>query len=332
MHTLYILIGSLLALFPASLFAAFETQGFTSWDASSWAFQCEATCFILLWAPSGGLLEIDAHIEGQGMIAYGYLIDNTITPIGSENLWNDISIRSELSLHPQFALLRTKPLVVLIQGKTHWVFSQLSFRNVTFSEKITLRWNEFWTLRPFGPATINLLYGPFMGGKSANNVFYTIFIIGVFLIVFFIKKEKRPLTVAILALSLWCIYDLRMSAEIMKTYTSDITSLSQSWVWFRDRWDFYQFIDFAKESLEKRWVKKDVPVSFYTDNSWPFPDSARYFLYPHALLKNAPSDTLLVYAYSDIALTASGLTLSGIFMGTGVIEPFSSSAFIFYRR
>jgi hypothetical protein len=125
MRFLPILFILLFSSAPSVLFAATQTQGFTKWDEATRSFECDSSCFLLLGPPTAGFLELEAQTEGQGIMAYGYLIDNQITPIGSLPVTPNLSLTSELSLHTQFSFLSTKPVVIILQGKLKGSFSKI---------------------------------------------------------------------------------------------------------------------------------------------------------------------------------------------------------------
>jgi len=203
-------------------------------------------------------------------------------------------------------------------------------------EKISMGWKDFWTFDTYKPYTINLLKWPMVLGESANYIFYWIFIIWaiVILIKFWRKSEKCKKWLLILWISLWIIYDLRMWLEFIWYYRNDYNTYISKPKYekiYRDRGDFYAFVDFAKDNLKdlKQWQE----ISFYTDNTRPFPWSMIYFLYPYNILVNKNSNKYyIIYWYSNFQLSWEKLVLSWENIWDWKLIKFKDYAFIFIKN
>ncbi len=332
---MYRLIFSFFAFFlPFSLFAYYQTQGFVSWN--EWDrktdFVCKESCFVVMDPSKGKFLELSGDITWQGILAYGYLIEGKIQPIETLPLSVSGSYQfgRDIWAHPQYDILSKLPLILVFQWEISGSLSKLAVRNLSFSESIGYKWAEFWNMRPVGPATINLLPGPMISWQSVNGWFYWIFAIGALMGGVVVKRWKKMMNIIILAATLFFVYDIRMSSEFLSNYTRDIALIRSEWD-FRDRGDFYRFIEHARTSLEKAQKKPWDEIAFYTDYTWPFGDSARYFLYPYHIVKWSPKDTVIVYRYSNMNFSQSGLVLSGASLWSGMIDSFSPHAFIFSK-
>jgi len=137
----------------------------------------------------------------------------------------------------------------------------------------------------------------------------------------------------LLALFLWVVYDIRMWLEINNYYKDDYKtyiSKPQFEKIYRDRGYFYSFIDFVKEKLPKNYNQE---ISFYTDNKWPFPWSAKYFLYPYKVIINKPSQKIfIVFWYKNAILKNNTLYIDNQKIGKWTVYNFLTWAFIFIKN
>lgn len=315
-----------LFLFPFWTFAQFETQWFTQYTPSpTWAyFECEEMCFIVLGKAWWDTMDLKLRLSGNGIAGYGHIIDNQIhwawsMNIDAENFF--ISPPWSLWFDPNFLKKKPFPLVLIFQWKIKGDLLSVSFKNTSF-----------WDEDPFKPFTINLLYGPRIGPNNVNSIFYIVFLFWAIMIYVISRNKNRWLYVLIFGLSLWCIYDIRMSKEVLLNYTQDISAVFW-WQEFRDRDDFYRFIDFAHKNLEKNNIKEFTKISSYSNTFyWYVPSSLKYFLYPYHIVQNKPSDIIISYRAPHFSINSQGIYNSGIFLGTGTMESFSPDSFIFYFK
>jgi hypothetical protein len=150
---------------------------------------------------------------------------------------------------------------------------------------------------------------------------------GAIILIVLMQKGRIIPALIVFASVLWIIYDIRMSGESLSNAVKDIQALKNDTP-LRDRGNFYHFIDFARSNLDTRGVSSTGTVSFYSDNTWPFPGSTQYFLYPRKVLLNTPSSTFIVYGYSGVTHSSSGVSISGEMLESGSIDVFSPGAFI----
>lgn len=61
-------------------------------------------------------------------------------------------------------------------------------------------WDEFWTFDSFRPYSINLLYGPRVGGTSVNGTFFLLFILfsAIVAFVLFLRGNKKQISAVII--------------------------------------------------------------------------------------------------------------------------------------
>lgn len=325
-----------LFLFPFWTFAQFETQWFTEYNWVGSPFRCESTCFISLGKATGDVLDLGVKTSGNGIIAYGHLFNGQIIPAWSSQLaGQDISMSPPGSLwaDPLFGQKKDLPVIIIFQWNITWEIRVLWFHKSSFSQRFISWFIAFWKIDPFGPATINLLQWPRIPSQNANAILYVIFIIGSIGIILSVKKHNKWKYIGVFWLLLWFLYDIRMSSEILYNYTKDIVYFSQEDYPFRDRGDFYKFVDFTDKSLEKNNIPEFSNVSFFGDPAyWYSQSSMKYFLYPHRTLYNTPTDVIIAYKPLNFSLSKEGLSYSGILLWTGSMEQFSPDAFIFYIK
>lgn len=328
-------------LFPFFVFS-YQQQGFSQYQENLWSmdFVCESQCLTLIWEKDAyDWLDINWQIDGQWILWYGFLVEQQIIP------WEILQINGSTNINQNFIFSQSpyfqqipnwSQIMLIVEGNIRWTLNpELSFQS--FWEKTQMGWKDFWTFDTFKPYTINLLRWPMIFNKSANWILYVIFIIFSLIILFFIKKplNKKLKYIWLWLLSLLLIYELRMWLEMMNYYKNDYnTYISQSWYEkvYRDRGDFYSFVDFSTNTLSKMELPKFQSISFYTDNTWPFPGSMKYFLYPYDIEVNLhQSNYFIVYWYQNFERTWSTLILSGINLWAWTFYDFSPSAFIFVK-
>jgi len=288
-------------------FKNFEQKN--NWISAS----CEKQCFITLWQlNSNDKIKISWDFSWKWNFWYWFLIWNKFVPgkILQINWLSKIYNEFDFSNSQYYSQIPKNSEIILV---FNWKVSSelLKYEVVrnSFWENFISKWNNFWTFDTFKPYTINLLYWPKIWWKSVNTLFYWIFILW---LIFFIWywyinwKEKNIFrNIFILWLVLWGIYDIRMTSEINKYYLDDYKNYISQENWekfFRDRGYFYSFLDFVKKNLDWK-IKKFEQISFYTDNSWPFPWSAKYFLYPYIVEKNKITEKIFViYWYKNFKI------------------------------
>ena len=343
LYFLAILSGLLIPSFGYAVESSVRQQGFESFAEKDGKiiFSCKAQCVYILWGYNRQFDYIDTRIsaKGQGKIWYGFvngqqIIPGEITPFANGEQRFSFAKLSFLSQIPDGL-----SVVMIVDGDIAGDVSSEMKQN-TFSESMVSGWNDFWTFDSFRPYSINLLYGPRIFGTSVNGTFYMLFIFFslIALFVLFLRgKEKKFLaTVCIIGGALWIVYDMRMTLELNGYYIKDYKEYisQESGVRsFRDRGNFYDFMNFTQKTLGEVNVWNKKTVSFFTDNEWPFYGSATYFLLPSILEKSKKDvDILVFYGYKDALATGDNLIVWWEVIGTGTIVHFSKQAFIFIRN
>jgi len=274
-------------------------------------FSCENQCYITLWEKGNiDYLNIKWSLNWNWDISYWFTIWEQIAIINQKSVFLQTQIDESINFQDYAQYLSEIPnnanLILLVNGKIN---GNLNIDANIFSiwEKFSQWRKSFRTFDSFKPYTINLLYGPIVNWKNFNKGFYIIFII-LFIIVLFIKKNQKTKIKILLSwlLILWCIYDIRMWLEWIKYYQDDFKNYVSENKYekiYRDRWDFYSFVDFVQDRLKSEWVKNFEEIWFFTDNTRPFPWSMKYFLYPYRIRDNQDIWTyLIVYQSSKVKI------------------------------
>lgn len=297
-----------------------QQQGFESFAEKDGkiSFSCKVQCVYVLgvYNRQYDYIATEISVEGQGNIGYGFvngqqIIPGEIVPVQDGEGKFSFSKLAFLSHIPDGT-----PLVIIVDGKISGEIVS-KFGTNTLGEGISNGWNEFWTFDSFRPYSINLLYGPKIGGVSVNGTFYTLFIllsiIAIFILFFRGKEKKIALVLCIIGGILWILYDIRMTLELngyyLKDYKEHISQESGARS-FRDRGDFYDFMDFTEKTLHEANPLNNKTISFFTDSEWPFYGSATYFLLPYTLEKSKKeADISIFYGYKDIMIIGNKLTV-----------------------
>lgn len=87
---------------------------------------------------------------------------------------------------------------------------------------------------------------------------------------------------------------MEINGYYLEDYRNYVSKSAETRV-FRDRGDFYDFMDFAQKSLSEWNPENKKRVAFFTDNEWPFYGSATYFLLPSMLEKQTKDTDILVF-------------------------------------
>jgi len=319
-------------------------QWFKSFSESdnSINFVCEKQCITILWnLENNDKISISWKIDWKWILWYWFLIWEQIYP------WENFQITWNTELNQDFnfsklqffsQIPKDSKIVLILDWALNWEKVSFDLLSIWWLEKLSFWLSDFWTYDTFKPYTINLLNWPKIFWESANSIFYWIFILWSIIILFisWFKIKKANKKIFILALVLFILYDIRMSLEMMSYYKNDYETYISKQKYekvYRDRWDFYSFVDFVKDKLDKSWIKNFEKVSFYTDNNWPFPWSIIYFLYPYnvELNKETPKYYIL-YWYSKFMFEWSNLILDWKNIWIWKIIKFSDYAFIFIKN
>lgn len=320
LYLLAILSGLFLSSFVYAIESAIQQQGFESFSEKDGkiAFSCKAQCIYVLGSYSRQYNYIVTQIsaKGQGNIGYGFvngqqIIPGEIIPFVNGQQKFSFTRLSFLSQIPDGF-----PIVMIMDGVISGeILSEM--KQNTFGENMMSGWNDFWTFDSFRPYSINLLYGPKIGGISVNGIFYTFFILLSIIVIFVLffrgKENKILLVICVIGSILWILYDIRMTMELNGYYVKDYkeyVSKESGARNFRDRGDFYDFMNFTQKTLGEVNTGNKKTVSFLTDNEWPFYGSATYFLLPYTLEKNKKeADISVFYGYKNAIVTGDKLVV-----------------------
>lgn len=304
-------------------------------------FVCEKQCIAILWdLENNDKISLSWKIDWKWILWYWFLIWEKIYP------WETFQITWNTELNQDFnfskiqffsQIPKDSKIVLILDWALNWKKVKLSLLSIWWFEKLSVWWNDFWTFDTFKPYSINLLNWPRIFWESANSIFYWIFILWsiIILFIFWFKIKKANKKIFILWLTLFVLYDIRMSLEMNNYYINDYNTYISKPKYeknYRDRWDFYSFVDFTKNNLDKLWIKKYDKVSFYTDNTWPFPWSMKYFLYPYNVELNKESKKYYIfYWYSKIKMEWNNLSIENNNLWAWKIVKFNDNAFIFIK-
>lgn len=334
-----------LLLFSQSAFWFDWKQGFKNFEEKKdWFYaDCQSQCFIFLsklwWNDK---LKILWNISWDWKFWYSFAVWKKIIQweIFKIKWWWKIENEFTFSKNKFFSQIpKNSEIVLIFEWKIKIKSLKYKISKNSFWKNISEWRINFWSFDKFAPYTINLLYWPKIWWQSANSIFYWIFILWIFFLIiqWYIKWKEINIfkNIFILSLILWLFYDLRMTTEINKYYINDYKDYISQEKWeniFRDRWYLYSFLDFAKENL--KWnIWKFEEISFYTDNSWPFPWTAKYFLYPNKVLKNKKTEKIfLIYWYKKFKINWNILFLDWEKIWKWKIIKYKNLWFIFIKN
>jgi hypothetical protein len=331
-------IVCLALLFLSNSAFAYQQQWFTSYEEkdNKISFTCTKECALILGAKeSNNLVQVSWVQWSWQIIVWVIAAGNQIFPIKILPSQTSFQVLVE-SVNGQ-VLPAQAPVALIFQWNMNMQWWTISLANAGRMTKFGQWWDEFWTFDTFRPYTINLLKGPMAWGRSANNIFFYIFLLGAIFI--FIKHGKKRRNIKkyifMLWLIVWVMYDIRMWAEMIWYYHHDYVhyiSPTSDAKTYRDRGDFYRFVEFTKREVDNQWLSTWDVISFKSDIPWPFPWSMSYFLYPYTVTYNYTGDTkaTAVYLSSSFVLSGDAAVLSWV-VQTGTIKQFSKNAFIFFK-
>ena len=121
------------------------------------------------------------------MVGYGFVVGQQIVPGENVQINGTTTVDQQFSFSklPMYAQIpQDAQIVFIVQGMIEGNQMAVNLGFMDFYQKVGQGWKDFWTLDTFKPYTINFLYGPKMFGKSANSLFYWVFVIGVVILLF----------------------------------------------------------------------------------------------------------------------------------------------------
>ena len=307
MKKFFLLLFTILLSFWLSFW--YEQYWFSEYNEKSWiiSFSCTNQCYVIIWEKWNlDYMKLQWAVNWNWTIAYWYIIWNEIALISQQNVFLQTQINESINFsdYTQYfgSISDDSNLILLLNWTINWDI-YIDADVFSFWEKFIQWWKSFRKFDTFKPYTINLLYWPIINWKNANRRFYWIFII-LFVVTLLIKtdRHKKVKILLIGIVSLRFLYDLRMWLEFINYYNDDYKNyISQERYkgMFRDRWNFYWFVNYVKDNIDTDCKNKGI--SFYTDNTRPFPWSMKYFLYPNKIVINEnPDKCIIVYWSSSI--------------------------------
>lgn len=270
------IILTLILLFSFHLtLNAFENQGFENFtEKQSWIdFICKNQCFLILWQVSkNNLIEITWSFSWTGIIGYGFLNGNEIIPWEiNENIFNKLTL--SLLKYPYFSQLpQDVNWIIFIEWELTWKNLLITTRNQSIWERIKSLWQDFSSIEPLTPYTINLRYWVKIGNTSIVWIAYIMFFL-VFLYLFFTKKININ-SIMILWIILFLFISFRnlfTNYSITKAWLESYSFQSIENKTFSDSWDYYSFIQQVRNSINldsQKWKKCHIYFESFRD--WPF--------------------------------------------------------------
>ena len=322
----------------------YDNQGFTeykeNWNTTS--FKCSSQCFVVVNTfNNSDFLKISWNFSWSWVIGYWFVNWKQIIP------WEFSKIEINQTIDNTFSfgklgyynqLTANVPVVIIIQWEVQSNNFSFELGNYSIFDSFDIWWEDFFTFDTFKPYTINLLYWPKIFWNSANYLFYWLFIIIAIVVLltnwFFTSKTLKYFFIT--GITLWILYDLRMWSELISYYDNDYKTYISKPInirTFRDRWDFYDFTDFVNNKLNEFWVKKFSNISFYTDNTRPFPWIMTYMLYPNYIQLNKETPKyFIVYESSKTSIKDNILIIDWKNIWPWKIIKFSNKWFIFIKN
>lgn len=328
-------------IFTSEIYCDYQSQWFDSYSQSedNLKFKCSKQCFILVDQKlTNNYIEFNWNITWKWMIGYWFLNWQQIVPWEFVNFENNTVFNSQKLLFTKLPFYSQLPPDIQIMLIIDWNIStdwfSFSLWKTGLFENIWNSVSSFWSFDTFKPYTINLLYWPMTGWANANNFFYFIFFISLFWL-FFIEKKKKYLL--IISLTLIIFYDIRMTLEFYWYFKNDYStyiSKTDNEKNYRDRGDFYSFLDFVTNKLKEQWLNQDNRISFFTDNTRPFPWLSEYLLYPYKvdLNKMSSNRVFVFYWYSKVKVEDDNIYLDWVKLWSWKIVDFSNNWFIFIKK
>ncbi len=268
--------------------ATYQQQGFATFQEADNAvsFTCDAQCFMIV-GPVGSydLLSIKWTLHGNGQVWLGFLVGQQIFPgelLTAEGVTQHSFI---FSLHPAFTQLPKGQvqIVFIVNGAVSATSLSVIPMRLSFWQKISQGWRDFWTNETLRPYSINLRYGVTILGTSLVKITYRLFFIGVLCCIIFIRKPtQRKQAIMILAIILVLLFTLRNllnRTDWTKSALHSYTSAPEDQKGFFDLADYPVFINKMRKTLKLDEQFKDKVCTIYFDaaQEWPFKAHADVF-------------------------------------------------------
>lgn len=312
---------------------AYQYQGFDTYiehETNRVSFSCTTQCILFLgtkWTYDTVTLD---GISGEGEVIVGALNNNNqLIPVTAQTVWSNTTHSFLLQNTELGKIPSTTPIALLFSGTFTANTSTIYFSRFSITHKLRSWRKELRTFDTFKPYTINLLKGAKRNGTPLAKIGLYLFLVSSIILYFFNPKTFLRNTF-LFWLALWMFIDLRMWVEALQYYINDYTRYITQPIYqktYRDREDFYSFVDFARDELKKRNIPEWTIINFVTPNTWPFPDSMIYFLYPY--------DVKVNYTGNDIAATIYYQWIDkdtlGIDSDESTLTVFSDTAFIHFK-
>lgn len=201
----YLLMTSVAALSLIGITSAYNQQGFSEYNEGadgSMTFSCGSQCAVLLDDLAGKeVLSINGEITGSGSIGYGYLVGQTVypanlTPFSSETNGAQWSFNED-AIYSQVAGQEGAKVVFLVYGRVAGKNISVSLGSKTFSQRVSSARKNFWRSEALAPYSINLHYGPAVGGRSRPFFASWLIILGTIGVLIYRKRITDALPIAL---------------------------------------------------------------------------------------------------------------------------------------
>ena len=253
-----------------SVYATLQQQGFSSFNElpdGRISFLCQQQCVALL----GSVANDDSvhfawTLNGQWTIWYGILINQQVYPVVTKQI-NGLSTLSDSYLFSDIPWWEQIPkdqaqVVLLVQGNVQSDAFSATLSTLSFTDKITSRWHDFWSFETLTPYSINLRYGVKMLGTSIVTYGYIILILWWLYVLFGQKYRHRKLqTFFYLSISIFLIIWIRNLLTYIHITSDGLTQFTFQPPEQKTFFDLGDYIAFTEQIQQKIWLENQTNSS-----------------------------------------------------------------------
>ncbi len=281
LKTCYVAILAL-AGFTAISFSAYQQQWFSSYVESTdntVSFTCAQQCFLMvgpLWYYD--LLSLKGTMQGDGQVWYGFLVGQQVFPWDVFPAQGMTQKTFSFSTHPVFSQLPGEgvQVVLLVNGNVEAAGLSLGLMKLSFWQKISQWWKDFWTNEPLRPYSINLRYGVKVLWTPLVKIAYRIFGIVFLWALFFVRHAERRHTIILASILIlvtaFSLRNLINRTSWTQTVLQSYTNAPEDQKTFYDLGDYPLFIKKMRETLQldDKFGKGVCTTYFDAAQEWPF--------------------------------------------------------------
>lgn len=264
--------------------SGYEQQWFSNYQEwADWiSFDCENKCSIVIWYEENKIdyLYLSWTLNWSGVIGYGFYSWDDFSFLSQHEFtkFSDVDKFVDLMVHNKQLRTKSTDLKLLMSGDIQWKL-YLEIWNLSFWQKVSLVWKNFWKMEKFGQYGLNLRYGVSIRWINILIYWYIVFVI-ISLSILLVKKWKQKFKL-VFYFWLW----LFLFIWIRNTITD--TVVLQQWLsWFKtdktyfELWDYFSFVEKVRNKLNldsKEYRRNDCKILLEYDTGFDYGPLDIYF-------------------------------------------------------